>query len=152
MDSRSRLKHSPILVAVIPVSRFRSVNGRGTCVGISRGMRSKGSSWFCGVCGHIYNRREGTRILSLRDNNRSCRACATTHGLIFKHQKVHEQRYCNAWRPAFHDGVGQVQPQYRDQCSNIKVHRPTAHTTVARGSHQRSRMDVTSANIYRQSQ
>ena len=39
------------------------------CAGVSQTMkqhRDKGSSWFCGRCGHIYKWREGSRNLSLR--------------------------------------------------------------------------------------
>ena len=39
------------------------------CAGASQTMkqhRNKGSSWFCGRCGHIYKWRHGSRMLSLR--------------------------------------------------------------------------------------
>ena len=41
------------------------------CTGLSKGLRSKGSNWFSGRCGHIDNWREGSRFLSLRHGLKS---------------------------------------------------------------------------------
>ena len=36
------------------------------CSSVNKRFKGKGSNWFCGRCGHMYNWREGSQILWLR--------------------------------------------------------------------------------------
>ena len=57
---------SPATAITVSDAQSMTARTRFLCTGVSKGLQNRGSTWFCGRCGRIYDCREGSRRLPLR--------------------------------------------------------------------------------------